>query len=147
MTIEIDIAAPYQALVSPARLTAALQAALAHTGAAGDITLVVTGDAEIADLNRRFLGGDGPTDVLSFPAQGEDDFVTPPGQPPYLGDIVIAYPYAAHQAAAQGQALAAELDLLAVHGALHLLGFDHAEAAEKALMWAHQDAILAQIRL
>ncbi len=142
MTIAIDIAPPFQSLVSAERLVATAQAALDHLRAQGDLTLVVVEDAEIADLNRRFLGGEGPTDVLSFPAQGEDDFVTPPDLAPYLGDIIIAYPYAARQAAAQGHAVAAELDLLVVHGVLHLLGFDHADEAEKKHMWAQQDAIL-----
>jgi probable rRNA maturation factor len=62
----------------------------------------------------------------------------------YLGDIIIAYPYCAAQAAAFGVSVAAELRLMAVHGTLHLLGDDHDTAEAEAAMWARQDAILAQ---
>jgi probable rRNA maturation factor len=61
----------------------------------------------------------------------------------YLGDIVIALPFTRRQAAALNRPLIDELRLLAVHGALHLLGYDHAEPGEEAIMWAKQDAILA----
>ena len=149
MTIDIDIAEDYLALVSAERLEAAALATLAYEAAVGDITLVITNDDEIADLNQRFLGHEGPTDVLSFPAgAAEDDgFALPPGFAPYLGDIVIAYPYAARQAQERGMAIADDLNLLVVHGVLHLLGYDHAEAADEAAMWAQQDAILAALRL
>ncbi len=73
----------------------------------------------------------------------DDAFVQAPDSEPYLGDIVIAYPYAAAQAAQHGRVIADELNLLAVHGTLHLLGYDHAEAEEKDIMWARQDAILS----
>ena len=61
----------------------------------------------------------------------------------YLGDIVIALPFTRRQAAALNRPLIDELRLLAVHGVLHLLGYDHAEPEEEAVMWAKQDAILA----
>jgi probable rRNA maturation factor len=63
----------------------------------------------------------------------------------YLGDIVIACPYAARQAAALDRTLREELRLLVVHGVLHLLGYDHASAEEEAAMWARQRAILARL--
>ena len=117
-----------------------------------EVTLVVTGDEAVRALNLQFLGEDRATDVLSFPA-GDDQsadgtpspFVSAPGATAYLGDIVIALPYASRQAAELGHALLEELRLLAVHGTLHLLGYDHAEQAEEAEMWAQQDAILAQL--
>ena len=65
----------------------------------------------------------------------------------YLGDIIIALPYAARQAAAAGHAAEAELQLLAVHGTLHLLGYDHASPEEKAAMWSAQTAVLTQLGL
>ncbi len=147
MTITIDVARPYVKLVSEPRLQAALAAVLAFEQAAGDITLVVTNDEAIADLNHRFLGVEGPTDVLSFPAQDEADspFALPPDLPPYLGDIVIAYPYTARQAEQLGHPIQDEMDLLAVHGALHLLGYDHDEPGAEAAMWARQDAILSTL--
>jgi probable rRNA maturation factor len=147
MTIEIHVDEPFQSAVSSGQLKTAIAAALAYESVQGDVTLFVGDDDVIADLNLRFLGNSGPTDVLSFPAQPtEDAFVLAPGAEPYLGDIVIAYPYAAAQATQHGRNVVNELNLLAVHGILHLLGYDHAEPEEKAVMWARQDAILAGMR-
>lgn len=143
--IEIEIAPAWLESVSGERLIAAVAATLEHENARGGVTLLVGDDDTIADLNRRFRGEDGPTDVLSFPAQGDGTFVLPPTNTPYLGDIIIAYPYASRQAAAQGHDVATELDLLAVHGTLHLLGYDHGDAEEEAVMWARQRAILHRL--
>ncbi|MCO6449394.1 MAG: rRNA maturation RNase YbeY [Caldilineales bacterium] len=148
MAIELDIDDEFEALVSSPRLERAINRALEYEQIEGDITVVVTNDAEIAELNQRFLGHSGPTDVLSFPAFTDEEhkFSLPPGFAPYLGDIVIAYPYSARQAEERGGAIADELDLLVVHGVLHLLGYDHAETEEEAVMWARQEAILASLR-
>jgi probable rRNA maturation factor len=118
-----------------------------------EVTLVIGGDEEIAALNLQFLGEDRATDVLSFPASGPppeghepvSQFVSAPEADAYLGDIIIAFPFAERQAAGLGRALADELRLLAVHGTLHLLGYDHAEPEEEAAMWARQDAILERL--
>lgn len=103
-----------------------------HTGSV-DIFFV---DAEqIAELNRVHLGHDGPTDVLSFPLDDPseaDGF----GFVPHLGDVVICPLIADHQAPDHAGDLRAEVLLLAVHGALHLLGHDHAGADERADMQA-----------
>jgi probable rRNA maturation factor len=104
------------------------------------LTILVTDDTALQHLNRDFLGLDEPTDVLSFPA-GDPM----PGMEPYLGDIAISLPRATVQAEAAGHPVTAELQLLTVHGVLHLLGYDHAEAEEKAAMWAAQDAVLATL--
>ena len=142
--IEIHIDEPFQSPELANLLKRAVAATLAAENVQGDVTLIVTDDDAIADLNQRFLGNPGPTDVLSFPAlQTADAFVPAPDAEPYLGDIAIAYPYAAAQATRYGRDIADELTLLAVHGTLHLLGYDHAEPEEKATMWARQDAILA----
>ena len=144
MPIVVDVEEPFARLVAVELLGAALTAVLAFEKASGDITLLVTDDATISDLNRRFLGVEGPTDVLSFPAQDEvgSPFTLPPDFEPYLGDIVIAFPYTAHQAEELGRRVDDEMELLAVHGALHLLGYDHDDPAAEAAMWARQDAIL-----
>jgi probable rRNA maturation factor len=144
MAITVRIFPEFKGLVAAERLLAAVAAVLRHEGAEGDVTLVICDDATVADLNRRFRGEEGPTDVLSFPARNEADipFVVPEDIPPYLGDIVIAYPYAAAQARRLGRRVEEELELLAVHGALHLLGYDHADAAGEHLMGARQNAIL-----
>jgi probable rRNA maturation factor len=111
------------------------------------LTLVVTGDEKIRGLNRQFRQVDRPTDVLAFPAAVDAPFVEAPGQPPYLGDAIISYPRAADQAAEAGHSVEAELALLAVHGTLHLLGYDHATPEEKAVMWAAKEAVLAELGL
>jgi probable rRNA maturation factor len=110
------------------------------------VTVVVTDDESVAALNRRFRGEEGPTDVLSFSFQEPTPvFVSPPEAAGYLGDVIIALPFTRRQAAELGRPLGAELQLLAVHGTLHLIGYDHAEADAEARMWARQDEILAEL--
>jgi probable rRNA maturation factor len=118
-------------------------AALRHESASGDLSIVLAGDAQLQQLNREYLGIDAPTDVLSFPASETD----PESGAAYLGDILISVPRAAQQAAAAGHPLASEVQLLVVHGVLHLLGHDHADPAQKSVMWAAQSAILEAIGL
>ena len=125
------------------RATYAAQAALTHQSADGDITLVFTDDAQLQDLNRDYLGVDAPTDVLSFPAKEMD----PETGASYLGDILISVPRAMTQAQAAGYPLESEVQLLVVHGVLHLLGYDHAGPKEKTKMWAAQGEILQNIGL
>ena len=84
-----------------------------------------------------------PTDVLSFPASETD----PDTGASYIGDILISIPRAQAQADAAGHPLEAEVQLLVVHGVLHLLGYDHADAEEKALMWKAQAEILTGLGL
>jgi probable rRNA maturation factor len=104
-----------------------------------ELSLVLTDDAALHDLNREYLDIDAPTDVLAFPA-GESD---PDSQALYLGDVVISYERAQEQATAGGHSLQAELRLLVVHGVLHLLGHDHADEIQKAAMWSIQAGILS----
>ncbi len=85
--------------------------------AAGGVCVALVSDARIRALNREYRGADTPTDVLSFPSGPEGD--------PSLGDIVSATGVARRQAAAAGHALSTELKVLALHGLLHLLGYDH----------------------
>jgi probable rRNA maturation factor len=96
------------------------------------------------------MGGDGPTDVLAFPMdEGSVDHgpgEAGTGEPALLGDIVLAPEVAGKQAAASGHAAADELALLTVHGALHLLGYDHAEPDEEREMFALQNRLLASWR-
>ena len=107
------------------------------------LTLLLTDDATIQQLNRDFRQVNTTTDVLSFP-----DGSIPRGMDiPYLGDIAISVPCASHQADQTNHDLASELQLLALHGTLHLLGHDHTEPDEKAAMWTAQQAILKQLGL
>jgi len=123
----------------------AAQAALAHQAAPADaeLTIVLSDDAQLHELNLQWMGIDAPTDVLSFPADETD----PETGSRYLGDILISVEYAARQAASAGHAVEAEVQLLVIHGVLHLMGHDHAEADEKARMWAAQAEILAKLGL
>ena len=134
--------------ITSRRLREAAQKTLAHESApsCAEITLVITGDDEIRDLNRQYRGVDAPTDVLSF-AEAEADarFVAAPDEVAYLGDVVISYPRAEAQAASAGHSVADEMLLLVVHGVLHLLGHDHAGRAEKRKMWAAQKEILNEL--
>jgi probable rRNA maturation factor len=108
-----------------------------------DLSIVLTDDAKLNQLNRDYLGIDAPTDVLSFPASETD----PDTGARYLGDILISMPRAQAQAEAAGHPLEAEVQLLIVHGILHLLGYDHARAEEKARMWKAQAQILERLGL
>jgi len=97
-----------------------------------ELSILLTGDIEIQELNRKYRGKDEPTDVLSFPQH--DDFTCKldinAGMPFLLGDVVISVHRAAEQAAELGVTLNEELQRLLVHGFLHLAGFDH-EKGEK----------------
>lgn len=121
----------------------AAQAVLAYQSTDGDLTIVLTDDTQLCELNRSYLGIDAPTDVLSFPASETD----PETARRYLGDILISIPRAEEQARAAGHALEAEVQLLTVHGTLHLLGYNHAKADEKARMWKVQAQILERLGL
>ncbi len=121
----------------------AAQAALAHQSKDGDVSIILADDAKLQELNRQYLGIDAPTDVLSFPSLEID----PDAGGAYLGDILISIPRAQEQANAAGHPLASEVQLLVVHGVLHLLGHDHATRSEKARMWTAQASILESIGL
>jgi probable rRNA maturation factor len=108
-----------------------------------DMTIVLTDDAQLHELNREYLGVDAPTDVLSFPASEAD----PETGTPYLGDILISVPRAKQQAEAAGHSVEAEVQLLVVHGTLHLIGHDHALAGEKARMWKAQAEVMSGLGL
>jgi probable rRNA maturation factor len=107
----------------------------------GDLTILLTGDAEIQELNRTYLEIDEPTDVLSFPA----DYTDPDTGSPYLGDVIISYPRAEEQASSAGHSLEHELQLLVVHGVLHLSSYDHLEEEDKQEMWSVQAKVLQQL--
>ena len=152
------------------RLARAMAAALDAAGAPtpGSIGLILADDAELAQLNRAHLAGDGPTDVLSFPLLPAGSFpasspegaaavpalpafATPPGRRLHLGDVVVSVERAAEQAAAGlgGQtgdvrwSVADELLLLVTHGTLHVCGWDHVEPADEAAMRDLERRLLA----
>ena len=129
--------------VFPAHLLEnAAQAVLDLFGAADrDLTIVLVDNFRIQGLNRDFLGQDAPTDVLSFPTDESD----PETGRRYYGDVVISFARAAEQAGERGHSVEAELQLLVVHGVLHLLGHDHAGVGEKERMWTAQAQVLERL--
>ena len=163
-------------ILTDASLARTIARALEATGAPAPVslTVVLTDDEELAELNRTHLGKDGPTDVLSFPMllarsfpphAGQDsarlaDEVAPPGPEPtpgsrtHLGDIAISVERAIDQAESGhgGQtgkvrwSAVDELRLLATHGALHICGWDHAEPEEEAAMRSLEQRLLAEER-
>jgi probable rRNA maturation factor len=112
-----------------------LPAAAAALEARGGVTLLLTDDDTVAELNERFRGKTGPTNVLSFPA--------PDNPEDHLGDIALAFGVCAREAAEQGKPLAHHLQHLVAHGVLHLLGYDHLTEAEAEEMEALERRILA----
>ncbi len=127
-----------------------------------ELSVIFVDEQAIADLNERFLGGAGPTDVLAFPM--DDDVVlggrqpdqggrgpgspSEPGDPPVvLGDVVVCPAIAERQAPEHGSSGTDELALLVVHGVLHLLNYDHAEERESAAMKGRERELLDRFRL
>ncbi len=96
-----------------------------HKVAGSEVTLALVGEARIRTLNRTWMGLDKPTDVLSFPQRKRG-----PDGKYYLGDIIISVPVAFRQAREKGHGLERELEVLAIHGFLHLLGYDHGRGIE-----------------
>jgi probable rRNA maturation factor len=114
----------------------AAEAVLLSEGADGEhVTVLLTDDATVRDLNARFRGKDAATNVLSFPA--------PPNPEKHLGDVALAFGVCAREAAEQGKPLAHHLQHLVAHGVLHLLGYDHMTDAEAEAMEGLERVILA----
>jgi probable rRNA maturation factor len=112
------------------------------------LAVTITDNETVRQLNRRYRDSDAPTDVLSFENTPDPDFPDPEQViAQHLGDIVIAYPIAEAQAARAGHRPLDEVVLLAVHGALHLLGFDHDTAGQKEEMWGIQHQIITRLGL
>lgn len=138
MTYTIDIQNDADYVAHPERLIQAATIVLNQhdIDRTSGLSIVLTDDDTMRQLNRQHRGMDAPTDVLSFPADPMPDYVI--DEPPYLGDLIIAYPYASKQAEAHQHPLDDSLCLLVVHGTLHLLGYDHDTTENRAEMWAAQ---------
>lgn len=138
--LHLDLAHPAASGSLGPALRAAVTTALDYEQVTGPLalSLVVGDDTQLRELHRQYMGDDTPTDVLSFPA----DDIDPDDQHRYLGDIIISYDRAQVQAASGGHSTQAELQLLAVHGVLHLLGYDHQTPEDMDDMWQRQAAIL-----
>ena len=142
--IHISFNEKYESFSSSSLLETTAQAVLSrYTSTPVDLTIAIEDDQELRNLNRDFLGSDSPTDVLSFLAQEID----PETGSMYLGDVVISYERALAQAASAGHSLISEIQLLIIHGVLHLLGFDHASEVEKKAMWSIQSELIRDLKI
>ena len=138
--IEVEVEDPAWTAALPDAEAVALQAAKAALNhspgdGGGSLTLLLTNNATVRDLNARFRGKDSATNVLSFPA------AETPGSD-HLGDIALAFGVCAREAAEQGKPLAHHLSHLVAHGVLHLLGFDHEDEGDAEQMEALERTIL-----
>ncbi len=120
-------------LVQGVRRAVRLVLQSAGTSGPGEVSVVLADDATVRALNRTYRGRDRTTDVLAFPQGGEGGL---------LGDVVISLPQAARQARRVGHSLAREVALLAIHGTLHLLGYEDETARGRKRMWEAQDRLL-----
>ncbi len=169
LDIILHIDEPFAQNVDPGLIEKALQSTLSAIGATppasersashlkpaypeltpgNTVTVVVTDSETIQELNQQYRGINAPTDVLSF--ENIPDLGFPEvdqAASDYLGDIIIAYPVAEAQALAAGHTPQEEITLLAVHGLLHLLGFDHDTLENKQQMWDIQQRIMTGLEL
>ena len=144
--VDVTIESPGWAAVGDisARIECALRVALEEVGLEfddGEVSLVLAGDAIVKTLNRTWRGIDAPTNVLSFPSAALDAGTGPR----LLGDIVIAWETTAREAQAEGKSLADHAVHLAVHGFLHLLGYDHQSEKEAEKMERLERDILGRL--
>jgi len=165
IAVQIDERFRKRVQPEPLRLAAleALEIAHEQVEKPCELALVVTGDEPLREFNRRYRGVDAPTDVLAFPDERRPEpcpeicrravtgthgpFAEAPGLPCYLGDVIISFPRAEAQAEEADHDVQAELQLLAVHGVLHLLGYDDSTEEQRAQMWAVQTEILQALEV
>jgi len=141
---EIEIASPLW-MSEPgaaACVREAIAAAAARVPAEGEISVLLTDDATVRSLNRQWRGVDKPTNVLSFPAARQ-----PADLPPLLGDVAIAYETVVREAEEESKPILHHLAHLAVHGFLHLMGYDHQTDCEAEAMEALEREILRALRI
>lgn len=115
-----------------------------------ELSITFVDNEEIREINRDYRGKDMPTDVISFALEeaGEDEVViTGADMPRILGDIIISVDRTAEQAEEYGHTFQRELGFLALHGFLHLLGYDHMNEADEKRMFGRQDEILGRLGL
>ena len=117
-----------------------------------ELSLLITDDATVRELNKKYRGKDKTTDVLSFALEADKrgdastGFVMPPGDAVHLGEVIVSYPQAAKQAAERKRAVEDELALLVVHGVLHLLGYDHDRPTREREMRSLEQRVLSAVQ-
>ena len=149
IAIEVTIPCPLwrrDCAEAPALAKAAARLALVSCGApsASVVDITLTDDAAQQALNRTWRGKDTPTNVLAFPV-ADGPAPHPDGAPLLLGDVILAYETVRREATEQEKPLADHLRHLVIHGVLHLLGYDHVDAADAATMEAREIELLAEL--
>lgn len=140
--LQVDEA--FQEITPRDQLIRAATVALEACGEAeAALSVVVTDEETIRDLNKQHRGKDIPTDVLSFPA----DYVDPDLDRKYIGDVLISFPTARAQTEDRDHGVGEELQLLVVHGVLHLLGYDHVDRNDRDKMEPLQRQVLSSLDL
>lgn len=165
LAILVSIDAPFDGEIGVGWLEDVTRAGLAAAGVSGEaeVSLLITDDETVRALNSEYRGLDENTDVLSFSAEhaghweGDGDepvrpfhdleFVLPSGLPQPLGEIIVSWPQAQRQAGDHGVSPMRELAHLVIHGALHLVGFDHLEPDEEFLMQSREREALESLSL
>ncbi len=156
VTVEWEADETVEATVDRRFLVSVLAETLAGRTPRGPLSvgLIVTTDEGIREMNRQHRGIDIPTDVLSFPMQQYErpekplaSFPLPPDEPLPLGDVVISYERAVEQSREYGHSLERELAFLVVHGAMHLLGYDHETPEDADRMRREEEAVLQRMNL
>jgi probable rRNA maturation factor len=145
--VSVRVEAPFRGRLDRAALRRLAVRVLRAEGVTppAEVGLVVTDDETLRDLNRRYLGLDEPTDVLSFGhGPASQPFVTPPDGVRRLGEVILSYPTAERQAQEAGHGVQEEAAHLVVHGLLHLLGYDHANPEDESRMRAREEELLGQ---
>ena len=135
---------------SLATIQLAIQTILCHEGfnesRPTSVTVLLTSDAKLRQLNRDYAGEDHVTDVLSFASESSDDFPsTDQENHNHLGDIAISIPQTKRQSEEKNLPFNRELAMLAIHGTLHLLGYDHATPDEERIMFGKTDTALDEL--
>lgn len=144
MTIMINVSNALSHKIDRELLEEAIRITLeTHSKADTDLTLQLTNDETIRQLNQAYRGINDTTDVLAF----NQDFLNPETNQLYLGDIIISIDRARIQAQENNHTINEECVLLTIHGTLHLLGYDHSNDQEKAEMWKIQDKIIKDLML
>ena len=118
-----------------------------HASSSAQVSLLITGQEKVHELNRQYLDEDRPTDVLSFPMITPEEtsttaFVTPPDGVVHLGEVIISYPQAVIQAEEHGHSADKEIAVLIIHGILHLLDYDHDVPEDERKMKQREKEIL-----
>jgi probable rRNA maturation factor len=157
MSLDIEFIQEYEPALSEDlldMLRRVLEEAARVEGVEGEVTVTFVDNARIHELNREYRGIDRPTDVLSFAMneEGEEEIEIfldeeMEGMPNMLGDIIISIPKTREQAEEYGHSFERELGFLAVHGFLHLLGYDHMTEEDEKEMFSRQEEILHRVRL